>query len=83
MKIWETDEGTTHFELAEQENAAIDTAKAIVERRAKEEGGNYSKQMLEWWLCGLLRENGPEGMIRQAQTAPFHKKESIPVGYSY
>lgn len=42
MIIWETDGGTTHFELTEQENAAIDMAKAIVERRAKEEGGNYS-----------------------------------------
>lgn len=83
MKVYSTDDGTTHFELTEEENAAIAVAKLIVKRRAKDEDGKYDEQMLEWWLIGLLRERGIAGMTKQAKEAPFHKKHIAKIGYSY
>lgn len=83
MKIIRVDDRTTSFELTEKENAAINEAKLIVKQRAKDEGGDYDEQMLEWWLYGILRERGIDGMIKQAKEAPFRKKYTIRVGYSY
>lgn len=83
MRLIKVDDSTTRFELTEEENEAVAIAKLIVKRRAKEERGDYDERMLEWWLYGLLRERGAEGMIKQAREAPFHKKHIIRVGYSY
>ena len=74
MKIQTTPDGTTQFELTAEEIVAINEAMLIVEQRSKEEGGCYDKQMLEWRLYGLLRENGTEKMIKWAKEAPFREK---------
>ena len=83
MKIYNTGKGSICFELTEEEEAAIEDAKLIVAQRAAEEKGEYDERMLDWWLCGLLRERGIEGMLRQAREAKFHKKHVPRVGYSY
>lgn len=73
MKIQFKSDGTTQFELSEKENAAIDEAMLIVENRAKEENGDYNKQALVWWLCGILRDKGIEGMLKAAKETPFRR----------
>lgn len=67
MKMWHSENGTAHIELTAEESVAVDEAMEIVEQRSKAEGGEYDKEMLEWWLCGHLREREVEGMTKMAK----------------
>lgn len=64
------------IELTPEENAALEEAHRIVAERAEKENGEYSDEMLEWWLLGRLNAGqSTEELLEWARTAPFQQRE--------
>lgn len=71
------------IELTPEEDAALTEAHIIVAERAKKENGNYSDEMLEWWLLGRLNAGqSTEELLEWARTAPFQPERKLKRGYA-
>lgn len=71
------------IELTPEEDAALTEAHKIVSERAKKENGNYSDEMLEWWLLGRLNAGqSTEELLEWARTAPFQPERKLKRGYA-
>ena len=71
------------IELTPEEDAALTEAHIIVAERAKKENGNYSDEMLEWWLLGRLNAGqSTEELLEWARTAPFQPERKLMRGYA-
>lgn len=64
------------IELSPEEDAALEEAHRIVAERAEKENGEYSDEMLEWWLLGRLNAGySTEELLEWVRTAPFQQRE--------
>ena len=71
------------IELTPEEDAALTEAHIIVAKRAKKENGNYSDEMLEWWLLARLNTGqSTEELLEWARTAPFQPERKLMRGYA-
>ena len=71
------------IELTPEEDAALTEAHIIVAERAKKENGNYSDEMLEWWLLARLNTGqSTEELLEWARTAPFQPERKLMRGYA-
>ena len=71
------------IELTPEEDAALTEAHIIVAERAKKENGNYSDEMLEWWLLARLNTGqSTKELLEWARTAPFHQGRKVKRGYA-
>lgn len=64
-----------------EELAALDQAETLIAERAMRENGVYDSQYHSWWLQGILRREGLEGMLHWARTAPFCDNKPVSRGY--
>lgn len=71
-------------ELTPEEDAALEEAHRIVAERAKKENGDYSDELLEWWLLGRLNAgHSTEELLEWAYTAPFQPaRKRVNRGYA-
>lgn len=71
------------IELTTEEDAALEEAHRIVAERAKKEHGEYSVDLLEWWLLGRLNAGqSTEELLEWARTAPFQQRKKEYRGYA-
>lgn len=71
------------IELTPEEDAALTEAHIIVAERAKKENGNYSDEMLEWWLLARLNTGqSTKELLEWAHTAPFQPERKLMRGYA-